>query len=100
MKEFLQALQDAFPVLKNHPVALAGILLGLVAISAIYAAKGWRKKFFGLLCSKLYNKIALRQRWVYVYHSSALVNDWKYYTSEVTGQGNTGDDVIWTLVRW
>jgi len=29
-----------------------------------------------------------------------LVNDWKYYTSETTGKGEMGDDVIWTLVTW
>jgi hypothetical protein len=71
-------LQNAFPVLKNHPVAMARSLVALLAISAIYSAKSWRKKFLGALCSKLYSQIARRQRWVYVYQGSAWVNDWKY----------------------
>jgi len=100
MKEIFQTLQDAFPVLKNHPVAMARILLVLLILGACYGAKGLRKKLFGTLCSKLYNKIFVTSRWLYVYQDSQLVNDWKYYTSEVTGTGNTGDDVVWTLVRW
>jgi hypothetical protein len=100
MKELFQTLQDAFPVLKNHPVAMARILLVLLIIVAGYRAEGMRKRIFGPLCSKLYDKIFVTSRWLYVYQGSALVNDWKYYTSEVTGRGHTGDDVIWTLVRW
>lgn len=98
MKEFWQTLQDAFPVLKTHPVLMARIFLAVLAVGAIYAAKGWRKKVFGSLHSRVYRKVIDGQRWLYVYQPSMLINDWKYYTSETTG--GTGDDIIWTLVHW
>jgi hypothetical protein len=100
MKDFFQTLQDAFPVLKNHPVAMARFLLLALIFAATYAAKGLRKRIFGPLCSKLYHRIAVTTRWLYVSRNGNMVDDWKYYTSEVTGKGNTGDDIIWSLVRW
>ena len=99
MKEFWQALQDAFPVLKTHPVLMARIFLAVLVLGAIYAAKGWRKQVFSSLHSRVYRKVVGKQRWLYVYRPSMLVNDWKYYASETTG-GRTGDDIIWTLVHW
>src|SRR5260370_20030238 len=61
MKDFFQNLQDAFPVLKTHPVLMARLLLAVIIIGAIWAAKGWRKKIFGPLCSKMYGKIGVRR---------------------------------------
>lgn len=100
MKDLFQALQDAFPVLKNHPVAMARLLLILLLLVAGYSAKGLRKRVCRPLLSKLYQKIFATSRWLYVYQDSQVVNDWKYYTSEVTGKGDVGDDMIWTLVSW
>jgi hypothetical protein len=100
MKEFFQALQDAFPFLKDHPVAMARILLALAVFIPLYSAKGVRQRMCKPLLLKLSNKMFARTRWLYVYRNSDLLNDWKYYTSEVTGTGNTGDDLIWTLVSW
>lgn len=100
MKEFFQALQDAFPVLKNHPVATARVFVIVLLLTAVYSAKDLRKRICKPLLSKLYDKIFATSRWLYVYQDSQLINDWKYYTSETTGKGNLGDDVIWTLVRW
>jgi len=45
-------------------------------------------------------KIATTSRLLYVYQVSDKLDDWKYYTSETTGTGRTGDDIIWTLVSW
>lgn len=79
---------------------MARLLLAAIIIGAIWTAKGWRKKLFGPLCSKVYGKIAVSNRWLFVFHNGDLTNDWKYYTSETTGKGDTGDDIIWSLVRW
>lgn len=79
---------------------MARILLLVLILGALYAARGWRKKIFGRLCSKLYERIAVTNRWLYVSHNGSMVNEWRYYTSQVTGKGNTGDDIIWSLVRW
>jgi len=100
MKDFFQTLQEAFPALKTHPVLMARLLLAAVVIGAIWAAKPLRKKMFGPLCSKMYERIAVTNRWLFVFHDGDLTNNWKYYTSEVTGKGDTGDDIIWSLVRW
>jgi hypothetical protein len=85
MKDFFQTLQDAFPALKTHPVLMARLLIAALIIGAIWAAKGWRKKLFGPLCSKMYGKIAVTSRYLFVFHNGDLTNNWKYYTSEVTG---------------
>jgi hypothetical protein len=98
MKEFFQALQDAFPVLRNHPILMARLFLLLVLLVGLYSAKGLRNKICWPLLSKLCTRIAATNRWLYVYHAGNLVNDWKYYTSETTGK--VGDDIIWTLVHW
>jgi hypothetical protein len=100
MKEFFQTLQDAFPLLKTHPVLMARLLLAACVFAAIWAARGWRKKLFGPLGTKLYSRIAVTNRWLYVYQDGDSINGWKYYTSEATGKADTGDDIIWTLVRW
>ena len=100
MKDFFQTLQDAFPVLKTHPVLMARLFLAALIIVGIWAAKGWRKKLFGPLCSKLYDRISITNRWLFVYQDGNMTNGWKYYTSESTGNADTGDDIIWTLVRW
>ena len=100
MKDFFQTLQDAFPVLKTHPVLMARLLLAAIIIGAIWVAKPLRRKLFWPLCTKLYERIAVTNRYLFVFHNGDLTNNWKYYTSEVTGNGDTGDDIIWTLVRW
>ena len=100
MKDFFQTLQDAFPVLKNHPVGVARLLLVLLLLLAAYSAKGLRKRICQPLLSKLCERIFATSRWLYVYQDSQTVNDWKYYTSEATGKGTTGDDMVWTLVSW
>ena len=100
MKDFFQTLQDAFPVLKTHPMLMARLLIAALIIGPIWAAKGQRRKIFMPLCSRMYTKIGITNRWLFVFHNGDLTNDWKYYTSEVTGNGDTGDDIIWTLVRW
>jgi hypothetical protein len=100
MKDFFQTLQDAFPVLKNHPILMARLLLTALVLGAGWAAKGWRKKVFGPPCSKMYGRVALTNRWLFVYRNDGVVNSWKYYTSHVSGKGDTGDDIIWSLVSW
>ena len=100
MKDIFQTIQDAFPFLRNHPIAMARILLVFLILAIFYSAKSWRHKTFRPVCYRLHSKIFKTSRWLYVYQDSQLVNDWKYYTSEVTGKGNAGDDVIWTLVKW
>jgi hypothetical protein len=100
MKDFFQTLQDAFPVLKNHSVAMARILLALLLLGLVYGAKGMRQRVCKPLLSKLCKKIFVTNRWLYVYRNSSSMDDWKYYTSEATGKGNTGDDMVWTLVTW
>lgn len=99
MTDFFQALKDAFPPLANHPVLMARVLLILLALAAVYSAKGLRKRICMPLSSKLYGQIFVTSRWLYVYQNSKTVNDWKYYTSETTG-GKHGDDIVWTLVQW
>lgn len=100
MKEFFQALQDAFPALRNHPVLMARLTLSAVVLGGLYFAKGPRKKLFQPLHSQLCDRIFATSRWLYVYQNSNDMDEWKYYTSEVTSKGNAGDDVIWTLVHW
>ena len=100
MKEFFQTLNDAFPVLKNHPVGIARLLLVLLVLVAVYSAKKLRKRICPPLLSKLCRKIFVPSRWLYVYQDSQTVNEWKYYASEATGNGDTGDDMVWTLVSW
>ncbi|HEV2380549.1 MAG TPA: hypothetical protein VG206_12235 [Terriglobia bacterium] len=100
MKDFFEALKDAFPVLKNHPVATARLLVVLLVLVAVYSARGLRNRICHPLSSKLFFRIFTTSRWLYVYQDSQAVNDWKYYTSESTGNGDTGDDIVWTLVSW
>jgi hypothetical protein len=100
MKDFLQTLQDAFPVLKTHPVLMARLFLAATVLTGFWAAKGLRRKIFWPLCAKMYDRVAVTSRYLFVFHNGDLTNNWKYYTSEVTGKGDTGDDMIWTLVRW
>jgi hypothetical protein len=100
MKDFFEALKDAFPVLKNHPVGVARLLLVLLVLVAVYSAKDWRKRLCQSLLSKLSDKVFLKSRWLYVYQDSQVIEDWKYYTSETTGNGRIGDDIVWTLVSW
>jgi hypothetical protein len=100
MKDFFETLKDAFPVLKNHPVGMARLLLVLLALFAVYSARGLRKRLCQPLLSKLCDKIFVTSRWLYVYQDTQIVDDWKYYTSETTGNGRTGDNIVWTLVSW
>lgn len=100
MKEFVQALQDAFPILRTHPVLMARLFLFLLLLVGLYSARKPRKKICQFLVSLLVDRIASTTRWLYVYRDSNMTNDWKYYTSEVAGKGRLGDDIIWTLVRW
>lgn len=100
MKDFFQALQDAFPVLRHHPVLIARLTLAAIVVAGLYVAKGPRRRVCKRLSYKLYKRIAHSYRWLYLYQNSDFTNEWKYYTSETTGEGSTGDDVIWTLVEW
>jgi hypothetical protein len=100
MKDFFQTLQEAFPVLKQHPLLVTRLFLLAIVLGAFWAAKPLRKKLFGSLCSKMYQRIAVTNRWVFVYHDGEITNNWKYYTSETSGKGALGDDIIWTLVSW
>jgi hypothetical protein len=100
MKEFLQWLQDVFPLLRNHPRVMLSVPIFLSLMVALYRAKGMRKRICAPLCSRLCDRIFATSRWLYVYQDSQIVDDWKYYTSEVTGKGRVGDDIIWTLVSW
>jgi hypothetical protein len=100
MKDFIQMLEDAFPMLRNHPRWVLGIFVLFVLFVAAYKAKNLRAKICRPLCAKLSDQIAVTTRWVHVYRDSIVVNDWKYYTSETTGKGREGDDIIWTLVHW
>jgi hypothetical protein len=100
MKDFIQLLQDAFPILRTHPILIARLALLLLLLGVVYGAKEKRKKICYSWLSKLEEQIFSTSRWLYVYQDTQLVNDWKYYTSQTTGKGEMGDDVIWTLVRW
>jgi hypothetical protein len=100
MKDFLQLLQDSFPWLKSHPHLVLAVSVSVAALLALYKARDLRSRIFKPLHSELCNKNFARQRWLFVSKRSRTVNDWKYYTSEVTGKGNIGDDIIWTLVSW
>jgi hypothetical protein len=99
MKEFFQALQDAFPVLKNHPIALARIFFAVLVLGSLYKAKDARQGICKPLLTKLCDKMFVTTRWLYVYRDSNAVDRWKYYTSEGRG-GKYGDDIVWTLVSW
>jgi len=100
MKDFFETLKDAFPVLKNHPVGVARVVVVLLLLVAVHGAKGLRRRICQALLSKLCYKIARTSRSLYVYQDSKTGGDWKYYTSETTGTGHTGDDIVWTLVSW
>jgi hypothetical protein len=100
MKDFFETLKDAFPVLKDHPVGVARVVVVLLLLVAVYGAKGLRRRVCQALLSKLCYKIARTSRLLYVYQDSQVVGDWRYYTSETTGTGRTGDDIVWTLVSW
>jgi hypothetical protein len=100
MKEFFQALQDAFPVLRTHPHLMARLFLLVLVLVGLNRAKETRKKICEPLWKRLRTRIEVSTRWLYVYHDPQMVKDSKYYTSEVTGKGAAGDDFIWTLVHW
>jgi hypothetical protein len=100
MKDFLQALQDAFPALKTHPVLMARLFVAAIVLTGFWAAKRLRRTIFWTLCTKMHDRVAVTSRWLFVFHNGDVTKNWKYYTSEVTGKGDTGDDIIWTLVRW
>lgn len=100
MKDFLDMLQEAFPALKSHPRLMLATFLIAVLIVALYSAKERRSQFCERLYSAIYAKVFTTQRWLYVFQGSNIVNEWKYYTSEVIGRGRVGDDVVWTLVTW
>jgi hypothetical protein len=99
MKEFFQALQDAFPVLKNHPIALPRIFFAVLVFVSLYKAKDARQRICKPLLSKLCDKMFATTRWLYVHRDSNVLDNWKYYTSEGRG-GKLGDDIVWTLVSW
>jgi hypothetical protein len=100
MKDILQMLDDAIPFLRNHPVLSVRLFLIGLALISIYGAKGLRRRICQPLASKLVEQDFRTSRWLYVYKNSMILNDWKHYTSETTGNANCGDDVIWTLVDW
>lgn len=100
MKDFIQWLQDAFPALRNHPRLSLALFLVLLILGFVYRAKDRRKQLCQYLCAKLLRQAFITTRWLYVHQNSMNTDDWKYYTSEVTGKGDYGDDVIWTLVSW
>lgn len=100
MKDFFQLLRDWFPLLKSHPQVVLAISVSAAALIALYKAKDLRSRIFKPVHSKLCHKNFARQRWLFVSKRSCTVDAWKYYTSEVTGSGNIGDDIIWTLVSW
>jgi hypothetical protein len=100
MKDFVQALQDAFPILRSHPVLMARLFLFMLLLAGLYVAKKPRARVCKLMVSRLVERIASTTRFLYVYRDSNVTNDWKYYTSEVVGKGQLGDDIIWTLVGW
>jgi hypothetical protein len=98
MNDFLQTLKDAFPVLKSHPVAMTRLVLIVSALITAYKLKELRKRICDPLLTRLNQRIDNTRRWLYVYHVSRY--DQKYYTSGTTGNGDTGDDMVWTLVSW
>jgi hypothetical protein len=99
MTDFVQTLKDAFPFLGSHSALVARLALLIAAVGFVYSQKKLRARICNPVASKLCGQIFVTSRWLYVYHGSQAVHDWKYYTSETTG-GNYGDDIIWTLVRW
>jgi hypothetical protein len=100
MKEFLQMLKDAFPFVATHPVLFARFALLALLLVGLYRAKELRKRICEPVRAKLWNRIIFTNRWLFVYRDPLSLDDWKYYTSESTGKGAAGDDVVWTLVHW
>ena len=100
MRDFFQALQDAFPSLRNHGILMARLTIAGIGVVALYMAKGLRRRVFLPLGSRLHERIFATNRWLRVYQVSNDMAQWKYYTSEVTGRGQTGDDIVWSLVHW
>ena len=79
---------------------MARLLLVLLALVITYSARKWWKPVCKSAHSNLCDRIFSTSRWLRVYQNSNDMAEWKYYTSEVTGRGHTGDDMIWTLVDW
>lgn len=100
MKEALQMLLDAFPGLRHHPrLILVGFVI-LSVLAALYRARDLRSRICRPLLTKLSDRISVTSCSLFVHQGSRKEEDWKYYTSEITGKGRPGDDVVWTLVRW
>jgi hypothetical protein len=100
MKDLIQTFQDAFPLLKNHPILMARLTLLLIVCASLFWAKGWRKEACRSMHARLCEKIFATNRWLRVYQGGNDMAEWKYYTSEVDGSGKNGDAMIWTLVDW
>lgn len=56
---FLPHFARRIPGLGDSPGAMARLFLTALIIAGIWAAKGWRKKLFGRLSSKLYDRSGL-----------------------------------------
>jgi hypothetical protein len=100
MKDLIDNLKEVWPIVGRHPQFTAAVSLSLCALVWLYRS---RKTWAGICHSwstYLYDKASVTSRWVFIYRSSQVTNEWKYYTSETTGLGEIGDDIIWTLVSW
>jgi hypothetical protein len=99
MKDAFDLLKEMVPWASNHPRYTLAVVLIAAVMVLLYRAEG-RKVF----CRRLFQRLTVqnldRSRFLYVCKHPDLDFDWRYYTSENTGRGLPGDDIIWTLVRW
>jgi hypothetical protein len=101
MRDFFEALKETFPRLAHHPRLMGAGLLSLFIFIAIFKTKKHWSTVFLSWANELCIHDSVKGRWVFIDRKcSGLSNDWKYYTSHTTGFGETGDDLIWTLVSW
>jgi hypothetical protein len=100
MKDLLDNLKEVWPIIGRHPRFTAALSLCLFALFWLYRSRKTWAQICRSWSTDLYDKASVKSRWVFVDRSPQITNEWKYYTSETTGLGEVGDDIIWTLVSW
>jgi hypothetical protein len=94
MKDFIEALKEAFPGLALHPRLMGALLLFLLIVFALFKTRKQWGSVSRSWSKDLYDYEAITGRWVFVDRScSEVTNDWKYYSSHTSGLGETGDDL-------
>ena len=72
MKDFFQTLQDAFPVLKTHPVLMARLFLAALIIGANMGCKGLAEETLRAAVFEAVRRIAITNRWLFVYQDGNI----------------------------